>query len=143
MANMHFENMDLKMTLHVSCFDVLGTQITSTEFGLADAEDDSLGSKMASATTHTLMGMGTIFIVLIFISCIISLLKYIPKLLSILGGGKNKKDEGNADEPAVTVEKEITDKKDDTELIAVISAAIAASEHTSTDSFVVRSIRRR
>ena len=32
---------------------------------------------------------------------------------------------------------------DDYELIAVIAAAIAASENTSTDSFVVRSIRRR
>ena len=32
---------------------------------------------------------------------------------------------------------------DDTELIAVISAAIAAAEGTSTDGFIVRSIRRR
>ena len=31
---------------------------------------------------------------------------------------------------------------DDGELIAVIAAAIAASENTSTDSFVVRSIRK-
>ena len=34
-------------------------------------------------------------------------------------------------------------EEDDSELIAVIAAAIAASEQTSTDSFVVRSIRRR
>ena len=34
-------------------------------------------------------------------------------------------------------------EEDDSELIAVIAAAIAASELTSTDSFVVRSIRRR
>ena len=32
---------------------------------------------------------------------------------------------------------------DDTELVAVIAAAIAAYEGTSTDGFVVRSIRRR
>ena len=32
---------------------------------------------------------------------------------------------------------------DDLELVAVIAAAIAAAEGTSTDSFVVRSIRRR
>ena len=31
---------------------------------------------------------------------------------------------------------------DDLELVAVISAAIAASENTSTDSFVVRSIKK-
>ena len=34
-------------------------------------------------------------------------------------------------------------EEDDSELIAVIAATIAASEQTSTDSFVVRSIRRR
>ena len=34
-------------------------------------------------------------------------------------------------------------KVDDAELVAVIAAAIAAAEGTSTDSFVVRSIRRR
>ena len=34
------------------------------------------------------------------------------------------------------------DLVDDGELVAVIAAAIAASENTSTDSFVVRSIRK-
>ena len=38
------------------------------------------------------------------------------------------------------VEETVTD---DLELIAVITAAIAAQEGTSTDGFVVRSIRRR
>ena len=32
---------------------------------------------------------------------------------------------------------------DDTELVAVIAAAIAAAEGTTTDGFVVRSIKRR
>jgi len=39
-----------------------------------------------------------------------------------------------------TREEQLTD---DGELIAVIAAAIAASEGTSTDGFVVRSIKRR
>ena len=49
---------------------------------------------------------------------------------------------GNADieEASETV---TANEEDDSELIAVIAAAIAASEQTSTDSFVVRSIRRR
>ena len=38
---------------------------------------------------------------------------------------------------------EVVPATDDSELIAVISAAIAASEGTSTDGFVVRSIKRR
>ena len=36
-----------------------------------------------------------------------------------------------------------TGEEDDLELIAVITAAIAAQEGTGTDGFVVRSIRRR
>ena len=40
---------------------------------------------------------------------------------------------------AAPVEEDLTD---DLELVAVISAAIAASENTSTDSFVVRSIKK-
>lgn len=143
-ANLHFENTDLKMTLHVSCFDVLGTQITSTEFGLADEGEETFGSKMASAGSNTLMGMGTVFIVLIFISCIISLFKYIPKLTSMMENRKSGKKQGPVETPVVEAKKEVAvAETDNTELIAVIAAAIAASEHTSTDSFVVRSIRRR
>lgn len=43
----------------------------------------------------------------------------------------------------VPVVEETVEETDDLELIAVISAAIAAAEGTSTDGFVVRSIRRR
>mgnify|MGYP000898117842 CR=1 FL=1 len=39
--------------------------------------------------------------------------------------------------------EEPEDLTDDLELVAVIAAAIAASEGTSTDGFVVRSIKRR
>ena len=46
--------------------------------------------------------------------------------------------------PAVQEVPEVQDNTtDDTELIAVIAAAIAASEGTSTSDFVVRSINRR
>ena len=44
---------------------------------------------------------------------------------------------------APVVEEVVVDETDDLELIAVITAAIAAQEGTSTDGFVVRSIRRR
>ena len=45
---------------------------------------------MGQAGTNTLIGMGTVFVVLIFISFIISLFKYLPKLF---GKKKDKKDE--------------------------------------------------
>jgi Na+-transporting methylmalonyl-CoA/oxaloacetate decarboxylase gamma subunit len=58
---------------------------------------------------------------------------------------KVKKDENISREQETSNETvgEAEILSDDKELIAVIAAAIAASENTSTDSFVVRSIRRR
>ena len=56
---------------------------------------------------------------------------------------KNKAPEQAKPAPVVAVpEVEEEEVIDDGELIAVIAAAIAASENTSTDSFVVRSIRK-
>lgn len=97
---------------------------------------------LEKAGLNTLLGMGTVFVMLIFMSFIISLIKYVPALLN--GTSKKKKEEAPkaapAPAPAAVVEEE---EMDDTELIAVIAAAIAASEGTSTDGFVVRSIKRR
>lgn len=104
----------------------------------------SMGEILQKAGLNTLLGMGTVFIVLILISIIISLLKYIPKLQAVFA----KKEEPQrmaepvAEEPVVEAIMEET-AEDDTELVAVIAAAIAAYEGTSTDGFVVRSIRRR
>ena len=97
----------------------------------------SKGEIFHKAGLNTLLGMGTVFVVLIFMSFIISLFKYIPALL-------NKKGTEETTEKEVPVE-EIADEpvEDDLELVAVIAAAIAAAEGTSTDDFVVRSIRRR
>ena len=101
----------------------------------------TLGEKMEKAALNTLMGMGTVFAVLILISIIIYCFRFIGDIQNI---GKKKKAEASAPQspqaPQVAKEAPLTD---DVELIAVISAAIAASEGTSTDSFVVRSIHRR
>ena len=51
--------------------------------------------------------------------------------------------EKNIDPVVAQIEQTEEQFSDDTELIAVIAAAIAAYEGTSTDGFVVRSIRRR
>ena len=87
------------------------------------------------------MGMGTVFLVLIFISLLISCFKFIPQIMD-----KLSKKSSVVEKPEVVEEISETvtaNEEDDSELIAVIAAAIAASEQTSTDSFVVRSIRRR
>ncbi len=142
-ANLHFENKELKMILHVNCFDTIGAQIISTEFSLADNGEESFGSKMSTAGSNTLMGMGVVFFVLIFISLIISCFNFIPKITEKLENRKAGKTEEISNAAADEVVQTPVAEEDDTELIAVIAAAIAASEHTSTDSFVVRSIRRR
>lgn len=108
-----------------------------------DGED--LGSMMGKAALNTLIGMGTVFIVLILISLLISCFKFIPKLQAALG--RKKKEEPTAAQTAQAVAiqaAEDVDETDDLELVAVIAAAIAASEGAaSADGFVVRSIIRR
>lgn len=99
------------------------------------------GEKMAKAVMNTLIGMGTVFIVLIFISFIISMLKYV----NLIGKKKDKPAEAetagvdNAIAQIVTSEE---NEVDDLELVAAITAAIAAYEGTSSDGLVVRSIRK-
>lgn len=97
----------------------------------------STGEILKKAGLNTLLGMGTVFVVLLFLSFVISLFKYIPN------GEKKAKEEVKepAQEPVILPAEE--DVTDDLELVAVISAAIAASEGTSADGFVVRSIKRR
>lgn len=142
-AVMHFSKRDIKMTLGVTFFDTIGKQVTSTDFTLADEGNDTLGQKMADAATHTIIGMGVVFIVLIFISFIIYCFTFIPKITEKMQNKKNKKQEVQVEASVDTPAETVVAEEDNTELTAVIAAAIAAGEQTSTDSFVVRSIRRR
>lgn len=108
----------------------------------------SMGELMGRAAMDTLMGMGTVFCVLILISLIIWAMGGIPKIQEKLSK-KNKAEKKSIQEEAVDntiaqiIEKE-EKQDDDCELAAVIAAAIAAYEGSvSTDGFVVRSIRKR
>lgn len=105
--------------------------------------DYTFGEKMGKAGLNTLMGMGTVFIVLILIAWIIGLFKYIPEIQAKFAKNKTEETKAAADTAiAQIIEKE--EQTDDLELIAVITAAIAASgESGSADDFVVRSIRRK
>ena len=100
----------------------------------------SMGEILTKAGLNTLLGMGTVFAVLIFLAFLISLMQYIPVLMDMF----TKKEKNVVSEIEKDFEDdEYMDEDDDLELIAVITAAIAAEEGTSTDGFVVRSIRRR
>lgn len=97
----------------------------------------SLVESLERAGLNTLMGVGIVFIILIFLSFLISLFKYVGKL-----SGEGKKEEKKAPAPVVQTAAPVVEETDDLELVAVIAAAIAAAENTSTDSFVVRSIKK-
>ena len=106
----------------------------------------TMSDLMTKAALNTLIGMGTVFIVLILISLIIGAFGFIPKIQK-WAENRGKKEETKIESIdntiAQIVEKE-EDVTDDLELVAVIAAAIAASEgQASTDGFVVRSIKRR
>lgn len=99
------------------------------------------GEKLAKAAMNTAMGMGTVFLVLIFISVLISCFKFINAWEN-----SRKASQAPAAAPApvaVVAAEEEEDLTDDLELVAVITAAVAAYDNTvSTDGLVVRSIKR-
>lgn len=105
----------------------------------------SLAANMHRAGMNTLMGIGIVFLMLVFLSFVIGLFKYIEKFQNV-GKKKAAEEAPKAEEapaPAIA-QSEAADEDfaDDLELVAVISAAIAAYENTSGDSFVVRSIKK-
>lgn len=115
-----------------------------TPSGIATNVDYSLGEIMEKAALNTLLGMGTVFVVLVLISLIISAFGLIPKLQASLT--KKPADIEVPEQKAETVVPQTVEKEelsDDLELVAVISAAIVAYEGSGhTDGFVVRSIRK-
>ena len=125
---------------HDADVEIVLDDALATYIGITTNVHYSTGEIMAKAGMNTLIGMGTVFAVLILISLIISCFTFISKF------EKQKKQEAPA--PAVAapvVEQTAADEElsDDTELVAVIAAAIAAYEGAaSTDGFVVRSIRK-
>ena len=133
---LNFENREVVFQLVYSYHNMEMTGITIEPV-------DSFGEKMTKAALNTLICMSIVFVVLIFISLIISCFKIFPYLEA------KKKEKAAALQQTVVqpvasaVPEAIADNQDDTELVAVIAAAIAAYEGTSTSDFVVRSIRRR
>ena len=106
----------------------------------------SFGEVMTKAALNTLMGMGTVFAVLILIIFLISAFAFIPKIQEAFSGKKEaKKDTTDKVVEQIIKNEEVAyeDVTDDTELVAVIAAAIAAYEGGSASDYVVRSLKRR
>ena len=134
--------------------------------------NQTMKDKMKAAGANTVIGMGIVFVALIFISFIISLLKYVPALLDKETREKRKAEKakkaqegvatstvtktddapaGNAPVPAgiVDIVNTATGESvmNDSELVAVISAAVMAAQggktrvrvnYPSNDKLVVR-----
>lgn len=117
--------------------------------------------QMAKAGSNTLIGMGTVFVVLIFISLIIAQLEKIAKAITNCSnkisawwhGRKEKKKETDVGAEEQTVSGQTTSgtavtaassPMEDTQLIAVITAAITAASVASggSDKLIVRSIKK-
>lgn len=135
-ANAKFENRDAVISF---MFDGEGKLESMTV-----SADMETGEILKNAGLNTVLGMGTVFAVLILIAFIISLFKFIPAIQAAFSKqpAKTAEDKPAAKTVSAAPAAEIP-VSEDTELIAVISAAIAAAEGTSTDGFIVRSIRRR
>ena len=96
---------------------------------------------IGKALLNTVMGMGTVFVVLVFISWIIGMFKYLNKPVK----EEVKKEPAPVVDNVVAQIEETEELSDDSELVAVITAAIAAYEGTagaSNTGFRVRSIER-
>lgn len=96
---------------------------------------------IGKALLNTVMGMGTVFVVLVFIAWIIGLFKYLNKPVK----EEVKKEPAPVVDNVVAQIEETEELSDDSELVAVITAAIAAYEGTagaSNTGFRVRSIKR-
>lgn len=137
-----------KLTMKLECKHISG-QLTPTGlvFSTEDTGSKSLGKKLADAGLNTLIGLFTVFLILILISYIISLFKYIPAIQEKMSKKNDKKNvelaaiQNTAAQIEQKEQKEEEELVGDSELVAVITAAIVASG-TSTDGFVVRSVRR-
>ena len=104
-------------------------------------EYKTVGQIMGKAALNTVMSMAIVFCVLIFIALLISCFKFIGAVQN-----RSEKTDVPATVAAPAAEEPVAEENlaDDLELVAVITAAIAAAEGTeSADGLTVRSIVRR
>ena len=135
-ANLTYENRQASLSLVFNKRGVVESATLDPKY--------STGEILKKAGMNTILGMGTVFIVLIFISLVIYCFNFIP--------GNRAKQEEEKPESKPKAPKKPGKKPagapaggnlvDDKELVAAITAAICAYTGTSSEGFVVRSIKR-
>ena len=136
MANLTYENRQASLSLVFNKRGVVESATLDPKY--------STGEILKKAGMNTILGMGTVFIVLIFISLVIYCFNFIP--------GNRAKQEEEKPESKPKAPKKPGKKPagapaggnlvDDKELVAAITAAICAYTGASSEGFVVRSIKR-
>lgn len=112
------------------------------ELSVSDSGNSSKWDSVKNAALNTVMGICIVVLMLTLISFIISLFKYIPKLQDKFSGKNTFVPENKTEDKVIEQIIEKEEVSDDTELVAVITAAICAATGASGDSFVVRSIKK-
>lgn len=108
----------------------------------------SLAEIFAKAGMNTILGMGVVFSVLIFISFIISLFKYLPDLIEQFHAKKYLKAEVAKADAEIICEAPIVEEPKEMDAglkVAIITAAIQAAindKQPEGDAYFVRAIRR-
>lgn len=97
---------------------------------------------MGAAVSNTIMGVSIVFFVLIALSFLISLFRFIPILEEKLTKKKTTEVVKEEKIQEVTPVEEETELVDDLELVAVITAAIAAAQGGDPNQYIVRSIKK-
>lgn len=129
----HYSKRDLKLTVVFNANDM---KSGATAINIEPVY--SLGETMQKAGLNTVMGILIVFAMLIVMSGIIKSFELISKVQN-----KAKAKEEVVVAAPAAVSAPVKNETDDLQLVAVIAAAIAASTGASTDSFVVRSIKKR
>ena len=91
--------------------------------------EKSFAERLQIGVVYTILGMLIVFAVLIFISFLISLFKYIPRIQARLSRDKETKDSVSSSVNRVITNIEENEEKElmeDMELVSVITAAIQA-----------------
>ena len=119
--NSTFEKRTLKLTLGLN-------ELTGKTTEMTFEPHYSLAEQMEDAGANLAVGMGTVFVVLIFIAWVISLFKYISVFEKKMKGKKAPAEAPKAAAPAPKAAAPAPAAKQDDVMQAVIAAAIAAYE---------------
>ena len=125
--NSTFEKRTLKLTLGLN-------ELTGKTTEMTFEPHYSLAEQMEDAGANLAVGMGTVFVVLIFIAWVISMFKYISVFEKKMKGQKAPAEAPKAVAPAPKAVAPAPAAKQDDVMQAVIAAAIAAYEADTEDA---------